>query len=333
MINLLLNKKITKKPYLMEMQFNEDLLIKVFVDVDDFCICHQNWQSAQKVQKVKRLKAGYIPSVDALGHKFLTHDFVSWRSNLSQSEVMTILIYYHHSGYKCFEYYYKRLVRPVFKTYFPQIVGYKYFLSLIGKCFEAIFMFLQWQIKNSEPTGIYYIDSKKLPVCHNKRIHTHQVFKDLAQRGKSSMGWFYGLKVHLVINNLGQIVSFAFSSANFADNNKKMLKYLLKDLQGMCFGDKGYLTKLFEDFYKNGLHLVTKVRKNMKNKLIPIQQKYQLMKRGLIESVNDILMTVCDIEHTRHRHPKNALVHMMTALVAYNYLDNKPAVIFNNIKH
>lgn len=311
----------------MEMQFNEKLLIELFIDVDDFCNTHEKWKTTHELKKLTTAFETALKS-DNLGKRRVGQ---FWTSNLSKSEVITILVYYHQSGYKCFEYYYKRLVLPVLKPYFPKIVGYKYFLSLIEKCFETIFLFLQWQVKSSEPTGIYYVDSKRLPVCHNRRIHSHKVFKDIAKRGKSSTGWFYGLKIHLVVNNLGQIVSFLFSSANFADNNKKVLRYLFKDLKGHCYGDKGYLTSLFEEFFENGLHIVTKVRKNMKNKLIPIQRKYELMKRGMIESVNDILMTVCDIEHTRHRKPINALVHMMTALVAYNYLDKKPTVIFKNL--
>ena len=217
------------------------------------------------------------------------------------------------------------------KGYFPKAPTYKYFLKLIPKCFDLIFLYAQWQSKNTQRTGIYYVDSKRLPVCHNKRIHSHRVFKGIAQRGKSSTGWFFGLKVHLIINNLGEIISFLFSSANFADNNQEVLKYLFNDLKGFCFGDKGYLTKLFEEFYSNGLKIVTKIRKNMKNKLMPIQEKYDLMKRGVIESVNDILMTVCDIEHTRHRSPINAMTHMISALISYNYLDSKPTVIIRNL--
>lgn len=292
----------------MDMQINENSLIKIFVDIDDFCQNFEKWQANHTEKKVTK-----------------------WISGLFRSEAMTILVYYHNSGYKCFQYYYQRLVLGIMKSYFPKAPTYKYFLKLIPKCFDLIFLYAQWQSKNTQRTGIYYVDSKRLPVCHNKRIHSHRVFKGIAQRGKSSTGWFFGLKVHLVINNLGEIISFLFSSANFADNNQEVLKYLFKDLKGFCFGDKGYLTKLFEEFYSNGLKIVTKIRKNMKNKLMPIQEKYDLMKRGVIESVNDILMTVCDIEHTRHRSPINAMTHMMGALISYNYLDSKPTVIIRNL--
>ena len=289
-------------------QFNENKLIEMFIDVDDFCNCYKEWE-AQSGQKLTS----------------------KWTSALSRSEAITILIYYHHSGYKCFQYYYERLVLSTWPSYFPHLVSYKHFLSLIPKCLDLMFVFTHWQNSHSNPTGIYYVDSKRLPVCHNKRIKSNRVFKDVAARGKSSMGWFYGLKIHLVINNLGQIVSFLFTPANFSDNNKKVLRELLSGLKGFCYGDKGYLTKLFEEFFTNGLRIITKVRQNMKNQLIPIQRKYELMKRGIIESVNDILMTVCDIEHTRHRSPVNAMVHMIGALIGYNYLENKPTVIIRNL--
>ena len=258
-------------------------------------------------------------------------DQPKWSSGLARSEVMAILAYYHHSGYKCFQYYYQRLVLGLMRSYFPKVVGYKYFLSLIPACFDHLFVFAQWQAAQAKRTGIYYVDSKRLPVCHNKRIHSHRVFDGIAQRGKSSTGWFFGLKIHMIVNNLGQIVSFLFSSANFSDNNQQVLRTLCHGLQGTCYGDKGYLTKLFEEFFDKGLKIVTKIKRNMKNKLMPLHEKYQLMKRGIIESVNDILMTVCDIEHTRHRSPVNAMAHMVAALVGYNYLDQKPHVFFPNL--
>ncbi|WP_421947354.1 IS982 family transposase [Phaeodactylibacter xiamenensis] len=292
----------------MSVQINENKLIEIFIDVDDFCKEADKW----------------------LRQSGNGHDF-KWSSALHYSEAMTVLIFYHHSGYKCFQYYYERLVRPSLKSYFPAVVNYKYFLSFIPKLYPLMHIFLQWRCARNERTGQYYVDSKKLPVCENQRIHSNQVFQGVARRGKSSTGWFYGLKVHLVINNLGQVVNFLFTSANFADNNKDVLRTLFKGLKGNCYGDKGYITKLFEYFFSQGLRLITKVRRNMKAKLIQLHERYALMKRGVIESVNDILMTVLDIEHTRHRSPVNAMVHMNACLVAYDYLDQKPTVILPNL--
>ncbi|MEM9681617.1 MAG: IS982 family transposase [Bacteroidota bacterium] len=160
---------------------------------------------------------------------------------------------------------------------------------------------MKFQISKSKQTGVYFIDSKKLPVCDNRRIKSNKVFKRTAGRGKSSTGWFYGFKVHLVINNEGEIMNFKLTSGNVADNNHGILRALLSDLKGECYGDKGYLSTLFEEFYQQGLHVITKAKKNMKGKMIAIEKRLKLRKRAVIESVNDILNTVFDIEHTRHR--------------------------------
>lgn len=289
-------------------QFNENILIKIFIDIDDFCKCYDTWLESHPERC-----------------------YGKWKSHLSRSEVMTILVCYQLSGYKNFAYYYEKMVLPELSSYFPRLMKYKSFLLLIPSCLDQLYMYATWQAARSTRTGIYYVDSKKLPVCDNRRIHSNKVFEGVARRGKSSTGWFYGLKLHLVVNNLGETVSFLFTPANVGDNNHKVLRHLLDRLQGACYGDRGYLSKLFEEFYSNGLKLITKIKKNMKNALMPLHEKYRLMKRAMIESVNDILMTVCDIDHTRHRSPINAIAHMTCALIAYNYQKNKPSVSFPNI--
>lgn len=291
----------------MRYEFNENKLIEIFIMVDDFCQHTEQWAEE--------------------------HEIPHGRSDQGQlyiSEILTILIFYHHSGFKCFEYYYKRMVLNNLLPYFPQAVSYKRFLSLIPRCFNHLYLLRQVQAKQAQRTGIYFVDSKKLPVCHNRRIHSNKVFKGIARRGKSSMGWFYGFKIHLVINELGQIVNFMITTANVSDNNEHVLKQLFENLQGHCFGDKGYLSKLFEEFYGKGLKLVTKVRSNMKNKLMDLTDRLWLLKRAVIESVNDILMTVCDVDHTRHRSPINALCHLLGGLIAYGFLDHKPSVHLTN---
>lgn len=141
------------------------------------------------------------------------------------------------------------------------------------------------------------------------------------------MGWFYGFKAHLVINQYGELVNFVLTSGNVADNNGSVLTELLADLQGQCFADRGYLTKLFSQFYQQGLQIVTKFRRKMKNTLMVLGDKLKLRKRGLIELVNDLLTSVFDVAHTRHRSPFNAIVNVLGGLVAYGFYDCKPSIV------
>ena len=241
---------------------------------------------------------------------------------------MTIAIFYHLSGFKCFEYYYRQLVLGPMKPYFPKAVSYERFIALMPRITPVMCLYL-WFARCGEPTGIYYGDSKKLPVCDNRRIHQHRVFKDYANRGKSSTGWFFGFKVFLVINQYGQIMRCQVSQAAKADNNYDWMLTFFAGLKGMMFTDKGFLSaKAFEVLYANGLKLITGIRSNMKNKLMDNTEKLLHKKRGVIESVNDILMTICDIDHTRHRSPLNFLVNLFAGVTAYTFLDKLPA-IFN----
>ena len=124
---------------------------------------------------------------------------------------------------------------------------------------------------------------------------------------------------------MGQIVRFLLTSGATADNQAKVLHVWLDELKGACYGDKDYFSKLFDEFYQKRLKLVTKVRKNMEQLLYSFSNAVFLRKRDLIESVNDILMTVCDMEHIRHRAPDNDFIHIFASLAAYNFLTQKPS--------
>ena len=290
---------------------NTAKIIEIFYDCDEFCKKF-NIEFNKLLLSSKSIKSVNRPS-------------------LSESEIITILIFYHLSGMKCFQYYYEDIILDRLKEYFPKAVSYNRFIELIPRVFIHIMMFINSKRIGKE-TGIYYVDSKKLPVCHNLRIHSHKVFKGIAQRGKTSTGWFYGLKLFLVINQYGQIIKFLFTPANIADNNANMLYKLFDMLKGKAFGDRGFITrKTFENLLKRGLKLVTGIRRNMKNKLMEIQEKFLLAKRGIIECIYDLLMTICDIDHTRHRSPVNAFVHIMGGLAAYSYFDKLPNIFKRNL--
>src|SRR5690606_3984913 len=147
------------------------------------------------------------------------------------------------------------------------------------------------QSKCGACTGISFIDSTALRVCTNRRIKRHKVFAGLAARGQCSLGLFYGFKLHLAINEVGEILVFILTAGNVHD--RKPVPKMVKSLFGKLFGDKGYLSQpLFDQLLQQGLQLITHVRKNMKNRLLLLRDKLLLRKRNIIETVNDQLKNI-----------------------------------------
>lgn len=256
----------------MSPQFSENLLIEMYIEVDDLHKAYLAWLTPNMLGKYSHLTR---------------------KPGLSVSEIVTIVAAYHVSGYKCFEYYYRECILGPYLPLFADAFCYQRFVSYTARSVPLLVLWAMYKAAQSIRTGYYFMDSKKLEVCHIKREKSHKVFKEQACKGKSSTGWFYGLKLHLVINHLGEIVNFMVTAGNTADNNKELLCYLLKDLQGKCGADKGYLTTLFATFYQQGLQLLVQPKKNMKP-LPALPTDIRLLKqRAVIESVNDILATLC----------------------------------------
>ena len=176
-------------------------------------------------------------------------------------------------------------------------------------------------------TGISYIDSTPLRSCHIKREKQHKVFKGIAQKGQCSLGWFYGFKLHIIINDRGEILDFIITFGNVDDRKPLNDMDLHKRIFGKLYGDKGYISKdLFEKLFVDGVHLITKIKKNIKNSLMLLQDKIALRKRALIETVNDELKNICQIEHTRHRSFENFTTNLLSGLIAYSFFDKKPSI-------
>jgi hypothetical protein len=212
------------------------------------------------------------------------------------------------------------------RGYFPTPVSYNRFVELMG-CALLPLLVYTCGFRRGKCTGISFIGSTVVKVCHNRRIYSHKVFKILAARGKSSTGWFYGFKLHLVINDRGEICSFCLTSGNIDDRNVDVINILCRELSGKLFGDRGYISQeLFERLYEQGVQLITKLRKNMKNKLMDMTDKLLLRKRAVIEPVNDFLKNICQVEHSRHRSVHNFLVNLLAALSAYSFLPHKPSI-------
>ena len=243
-------------------------------------------------------------------------------SKLSMSEVMTIIVLFHQSNFRNFKYFYLFLLSH-YKKAFPNMPSYSRFVYIQKNAFIPLFAYLH-ECKG-KVTGIGYIDSTVLKVCHIKRSYSNKVFKKLAAKGKSTTGWFFGFKLHLIVNEKGEISSFQLTKGNVSDITP--VKTLTKNLWGKLFGDRGYIfSKLFEDLLKQNLQLITKIKNNMKNKLMDVCDKILLRKRAIIETINDQLENISQIEHSRHRSPANFLVNLLSGLIAYCHQKKKPCL-------
>jgi hypothetical protein len=243
---------------------------------------------------------------------------------LCLSEIMTILIAFHQSAYRNFKAFYTQMVCRYWRTAFPGLVSYSRFIEWMPSTLQILKAYLRHCF--GDCTGISYIDSTCLEVCHVRRAHAHKVFAEQAAWGKTSVGWFFGFKLHLIINERGEILNMSASPGNIDD--RKPVIGLLKHMRGKVFGDRGYISqKLATYLRKQGnIELITKVRRNMKNRLLVMADKLMLQKRGIIESVNDQLKNISQIEHTRHRSPVNFLVNLLGGLIAYCHQPKKPSI-------
>jgi hypothetical protein len=248
-------------------------------------------------------------------------------TRLHPAEIMTILILFQASGYRTFKGFYTQHVHAHLRDEFPQLVSYTRFVALMPRYLVPLAVYLHTQ--RGACTGISFIDSTALHVCHPARIHQHRVFRADARRGKTSVGWFYGFKLHLVVNDRGELLAVCLTPGNMDD--RRPLLRLVRGLFGKLFGDKGYISASLAQrlLLDHGLRLITNLRKNMRNVLMPLSDKLLLRKRALIESINDQLKNVCQIEHTRHRSPLNFLVHLLAGLIAYCHQPKKPSLQFN----
>jgi hypothetical protein len=280
-------------------------IVSLFCEIDDF------YKFFEPVWRKHQLGHGRI------GHR---------QPSLSLPEVMTILIMYHESGYKNLKSFYLREIGIHHSKDFPHLVSYNRFVELQKRCVMPLFFYLV--CKRGDCTGISFIDATALKVCHNLRIPSHRVFRGSAERDKSSTGWYYGFKLHLAVNEKGEILGFYVTAANV--DEQETVDWITQDLWGKLIGDKGYISQnLFERLMKRGLKLITKLRKNMKNRLLEMEDKLLLRKRAIIETVNDQLKNISNIEHTRHRSLWNFLGNLASGLIAYCWKEKKPSLNLN----
>ncbi|WP_263081036.1 IS982 family transposase [Endozoicomonas sp. Mp262] len=284
------------------------MLTKVFCRVDDFC--------KQFEPKLNQ----YL--IEHCGRKRIR------KQSLSISEVATIVILFHAKGYRCLKHFYMNHVCKYWHKHFHGLVSYNRFVELMPQALMVLSAFLQ--TRYGKVSGISYIDSTGIAVCEKSRALRHKVFKDEAGWGKSSTHWYYGFKLHLIINDTGELLAVKCTSGNTDD--RAVLEDMCCHLFGKLFGDKGYISKAKAQLLKEkyDVDLITTRRKNMKPQNLPAFDKVLLRGRAIIETVNDQLKNISQIEHTRHRSKFNFMVNLLAGLVAYTFQKKKPSL---NIQH
>ena len=261
--------------------------------VDDFCKIYKEWEKQKLIPSAKQRER---------------------QGNLSLSELMTIILFFSLSPYKDFKNYYLAHFHGERKNLF-NLPTYSRIVRLWPQIMLPLTILLH--SLTGDHTGTYFIDATKLQICHNKRTSSNKVFAQKAKMGKSSYGWFMGFKLHLIINNHGQVMAIKITQGNKSDLS--VAEKLSKDLLGKLYGDKGYISKkLFNDLYNRGLKIITGIRKDMKNHLLETEEKIMLRKRSLIEGVFNILKNRMCLEHTRHRSPLNFMIHILACVVSYS---------------
>jgi hypothetical protein len=279
-------------------------VLELFCHVDDFCQSFEpKWHAHSLVTGSKRRNRA---------------------RDLALSEIMTILILFHQSHYRTFKAFYTEHVCSELRNEFPHLVSYSRFVEFFPSTLVPLCVYVHTCL--GACTGVSFIDSTKLAVCHNRRIRQHRVFRGLAQRGKTSVGWFFGFKLHLVFNDQGELLTFTLTPGNVDDRAPVMA--FAKQLFGKLFGDKGYLSQPLLKQLKNvfGLELITPRRKNMQKVELPLVDKLLLRKRAVVETIIDQLKNISQIEHTRHRSPINFLVNVVCGLIAYCHQPKKPSL-------
>jgi len=287
-------------------------ITELFCSIDDFCLVFEPAFHKKLISSGKKRR--------------------NRKSSMSMSEILTITILFHTSGIRCFKHYYISYVQKHLKGEFPCTVSYNRFVELMQSNVLPLTLFLKTCCLG-ECSGISFVDSTPIRACKNKRISRNKVFKNIATIGKSTMGWFYGFKLHIIVNDKGEILNFVITQANVDDRTPLKNSRFLKKAFGSLYADKGYISKdLFQLLFQDGLHLVTGIRNKMKNSLMTIRDKILLRKRSVIETINDQLKNIGQIEHSRHRSFGNFITNLVAGLIAYSFQDKKPSIKFETEK-
>lgn len=283
-------------------------ITEIFCSIDDFCLVFDPALQKRQLSNGKMTRK----------RKF----------TMSTSEVVTITVLFHLSGMRTFKHFYIHYIQGQLKEEFPKTVSYNRFVELMQINILPLTLYMKTCCLG-ECTGISFVDSTPIRACGNKRIAQNKVFKDIANLGKSTMGWFYGFKLHIIINDKGELLDFVITQANVDDRAPLKQENFLKKIFGSLYGDKGYISKeLAAMLFDQGVHLVTGIRNNMKNVMMTIRDKILLRKRSVIETINDQLKNIAQAEHSRHRSFANFITNLVASLIAYSFQEKKPSIKF-----
>lgn len=250
---------------------------------------------------------------------------------MTKSEVITIMVTFQLSGFRTFKHFYLFYLQKHMKKDFPNTVSYNRFTELMQQNLMPLTLFLKTCCLG-KCSGISFIDSTPIRVCKNKRIGRNKVFKGIANTGKSTMGWFHGFKLHIIINDKGEILHFTITQASEDDRAPLRNERFLDKIFGKLFADKGYIGKeLAQLLFVDGVQLITQIKNNMKDCLMTFSDKILLRKRSVVETVNDELKNICQVEHSRHRSFGNFLTNLISGLIAYSFLPKKPSIKFSTL--
>lgn len=288
------------------MYFTQDKVTEIFYLTDEFCSEFQ--------KSIQGHLLGNSPKKKPI---------------MSQSEVITILIIFHGMQFKNLKHFYINYVQVHMKHLFPKTVSYNRFVELSQQVNLPMTLFLKMQCLG-ECTGITYTDSTPIRVCKNKRIKQNKVFKGIAAVGKSTMGWFYGFKLHLIVNEKGDLLNFVITQGNVDDREPLKDAKFIEKIKGKLYADKGYISsKLTQLLFIDGIQLITGIRAKMKNCLLELKDKILLRKRSIIETINDELKNICQVEHSRHRSFENFISNLISGLIAYSFFPKKPSIKYD----
>jgi len=289
-----------------------DKITTIFCSIDDFCLVFE------PALKKKQLSTGK----KTRNRKF----------KMSISEILTITVLFHLSGFRTFKHFYLFYVQKHLTKEFPKTVSYNRFTELMQSNMLALSLYMK-TCCFGKCTGISFIDSTPIRVCNKKRISRNKVFEDMATIGKSTMGWFYGFKLHIIVNDKGELLEFVITQANVDDRTPLKQENFLVKIFGKLYADKGYISKeLTAILFNQGLHLVTGIKNNMKNVLMTMRDKILLRKRSIIETINDQLKNIAQAEHSRHRSFGNFITNLVASLIAYSFQEKKPSIKFETQK-